>query len=49
MTNFGKVKVLASGVNIYDSRKILEGVFTKLQPAALNKARTVPSEYTIFH
>ena len=47
--NFDKVKVLASGVNIYHSRMFLEGVFTKLQPAPLNEARTMPSEYTIFY
>ena len=47
--NFDKVKILASGINIYDSRMFLEDVFTKLQPAPLNEARTVPFEYTIFY
>ena len=46
--NFNKVKVLASGLNIYDSR-MFRGSFPKLQPAPLNEARTVPFEYTIFY
>ena len=47
MPNFDNVKVLASGVNVYDSRMILEDVFTTMQLAPLNEARMVPTEYII--
>ena len=47
--NFEVVKVLASEVNLYESRVYLEGDYIKLQPAPLNEAMTVPSEYTILY
>ena len=47
--NFAMVKELASGVSLHESRIFLEGVYTKLQPAPLNEAVTVPSEYTILY
>ena len=49
VSNFEMVKVLASGVSLYESRIFLEGVYTKLQPAPLNEAMTIPSEYTILY
>ena len=49
MPNFEIVKVLASGVNLYELRIFLEGVYTKLQPAPLNEAMTVSSEYNILY
>ena len=47
--NFEMTKVLATGVNRYESRVFLEGIFTKLQPAPLNEAMTLSSEYSIFY
>ena len=44
VTNFEMVKLFASGVNLYESRIFLEGIYTKLQPASLNEAMTVPPE-----
>ena len=41
--------VLAAGVNNYESRLLLEGIFTKLQPAPLNEVMTLPSEYSILY
>ena len=46
--NFELAKVLASGVSLYELRTFLKEVYTKLQPAPLNEAMTVPAEYTIF-
>ena len=42
--DFEMVKVLASGVSLYESRIFLEGIYTKLQLAPLNDAITIPSE-----
>ena len=47
--NFGKTTVLAAGIKNYESRVLLEGIFTKLQPAPLNEAMTWPSEYSILY
>ena len=49
MPNIEMVKVLTSGVNLYELRIFLEGIYTKLQPAPLNEAMTVPSEYNILY
>ena len=47
LPNFEMTNVLASGVNQYESRVLLEGIYTKLQPIPLNEAMTFPTEYTI--
>ena len=49
MPNFEMVSVLASGVNLYESKIFLDSVYTKFQPAPLNEAMTVPSKCTIFY
>ena len=45
--DFGMATVLAAGINSYESRLLLEAIFTKLQPAPLNEAMTLPSEYSL--
>ena len=47
MPYFEMMKVLASSVD--ESRMLLEGIFTKLQPALLNEAITLPLEYSILY
>ena len=49
MPNFEMVKVLTSGVSLYESRVFLEGVYTELQPAFLSEAMTISSEYIILY
>ena len=36
-------------MQIVMNQDILEGIFTKLQPAPLNEAMTLPSEYLILY
>ena len=47
MPDFGMATVLAAGVNSYDPRLLLKAIFTKLKPAPLNEAMTLPSEYSL--
>ena len=47
--DFEMMKVLASAVNRYESRVLLESIYTKLQPAPSNEAMTIPSEYSVLH